>query len=35
VRIDKQNRGRTGQFQQVIAGRFFTIRDIEFDRGPA
>lgn len=29
VRVDKQNRGRTGQFQQVIAGRFFTVRDIE------
>jgi replicative DNA helicase len=27
VRVDKQNRGRTGQFQQIIAGRFFTIRD--------
>lgn len=29
VRVDKQNRGRTGQFQQVIAGRFFTVRDID------
>lgn len=32
VRVDKQNRGRTGQFQQIIAGRFFTIRDVEFHR---
>jgi replicative DNA helicase len=29
VRVDKQNRGRTGQFQQVIAGRFFTVKDME------
>lgn len=32
VRVDKQNRGRTGQFQQVIAGRFFTVRDLEMHR---
>jgi replicative DNA helicase len=32
VRVDKQNRGRTGQFKQIIAGRFFTIRDPEEHR---
>lgn len=32
VRVDKQNRGRTGQFKQIIAGRFFTIRDPEENR---
>ena len=31
VRVDKQNRGRTGQFKQIIAGRFFTIRDPEWN----
>lgn len=27
VRVDKQNRGRTGDFEQVIIGRYFTVRD--------
>jgi replicative DNA helicase len=29
VRIDKQNRGQTGQFDQAIVGRFFTVRDVQ------
>lgn len=28
VRIDKQNRGQTGQFQQVLAGKYFTVLDM-------
>lgn len=28
VRVDKQNRGATGEFKQVLAGRFFTVRDM-------
>ena len=27
VRIDKQNRGKTGGFEQVLRGEYFTIRD--------
>lgn len=27
VRVDKQNRGRTGGFEQVLRGEFFTVRD--------
>lgn len=33
VRVDKQNIGRTGGFQQVLVGQYFTVRDIE--RKPA
>ncbi len=29
VRVDKQNRGRTGSFQQFLLGKYFTVRDIE------
>lgn len=29
VRIDKQNRGRTGNFKQYLAGKFFTVKDID------
>jgi len=29
VRIDKQNRGKTGSIKQFIVGKFFTVRDIE------
>ena len=29
VRIDKQNRGKTGQFQQFLLGSRFAVRDIE------
>jgi replicative DNA helicase len=29
VRVDKQNRGRTGGFKQYLAGKYFTVRDIE------
>ena len=29
VRIDKQNRGRTGNFTQFLVGRFFRVGDIE------
>lgn len=29
VRIDKQNRGKTGQLQQVIIGRYFSVADME------
>lgn len=32
IRIDKQNRGKTGDFQQFINGPFFTIRDIQIER---
>lgn len=28
IRIDKQNRGKTGDFQQFFVGQFFTVRDI-------
>jgi hypothetical protein len=28
VRIDKQNRGKTGEFRQFLAGQHFTVRDI-------
>lgn len=27
VRIDKQNRGKTGGFEQILRGEFFTVRD--------
>lgn len=29
VRIDKQNRGKTGQLQQVLIGKYFSVADIE------
>ena len=29
LRIDKQNRGRTGQFEQVFVGKHFSVRDIQ------
>jgi len=29
VRVDKQNRGRTGTFQQFMVGRYFSIVDME------
>lgn len=29
VRIDKQNRGKTGGFKQFLIGKFFTVRDID------
>ena len=32
IRIDKQNRGKTGDFQQFIMGQYFTIRDIQVER---
>lgn len=32
VRIDKQNRGKTGGFKQFLVGKYFTVRDI--DRRP-
>jgi len=32
LHIDKQNRGKTGDFQQYIVGQFFTVRDIQFER---
>jgi len=32
IRIDKQNRGKTGDFQQYIVGQYFTVRDIQFER---
>lgn len=28
VRVDKQNRGALGEFKQLLAGRFFTVRDL-------
>lgn len=30
--IDKQNRGKTGEFSQYIMGQFFTVRDIQTER---
>lgn len=30
--IDKQNRGKTGEFTQYIMGQFFTVRDIQVER---
>lgn len=32
VRVDKQNRGKTGDFQQFIEGQFFTVRDMRVER---
>lgn len=32
LRIDKQNRGKTGDFRQYIVGADFTIRDIQVER---
>ena len=32
VRVDKSNIGRTGDFQQFIEGKFFTVRDIAMQR---
>lgn len=32
VVIDKQNRGKTGEFSQFILGQFFTVRDIQMER---
>lgn len=32
LRIDKQNRGKTGDFRQYIVGEDFTIRDIQTER---
>jgi hypothetical protein len=32
VTIDKQNRGKTGEFSQYIMGHLFTVRDIQFER---
>lgn len=29
IRIDKQNRGKTGQFEQVFVGKHFSVRDIQ------
>lgn len=29
VRVDKQNRGKTGGFKQFLVGKFFTVKDIE------
>jgi replicative DNA helicase len=29
LRIDKQNRGKTGQFEQVLLGHYFAVRDIK------
>lgn len=29
IRIDKQNIGKTGELQQYIAGKYFTVRDLE------
>lgn len=34
LRIDKQNRGKTGDFKQFIMGQFFTVRDIQMERVP-
>lgn len=34
VRIDKQNRGRTGSLRQFMVGQFFTVRDIDRLREP-
>lgn len=31
VRVDKQNRGKTGQVQQLLVGKFFAVRDIARD----
>jgi len=30
--IDKQNRGKTGELVQYIAGQYFTVRDIQMER---
>jgi hypothetical protein len=35
LRVDKQNRGRTGDFRQFYAGQYFVVRDIEPLRQPA
>lgn len=32
LRIDKQNRGKTGEFSQFVLGQFFTVRDIQVER---
>jgi replicative DNA helicase len=32
IRVDKQNRGKTGELQQYIVGETFVIRDIQFER---
>lgn len=32
IRIDKQNVGKTGDFQQYIMGQYFTVRDIQMER---
>lgn len=32
IRVDKQNRGKTGDFKQYIMGQFFTVRDIQVER---
>lgn len=32
IRIDKQNRGKTGDFRQYIVGQYFTVRDIQTER---
>lgn len=32
LKIDKQNRGKTGNFKQYIMGQFFTVRDIQIER---
>lgn len=32
VRVDKQNIGRTGGFQQFLLGQYFTVRDIQIQR---
>lgn len=29
MRIDKQNRGRTGEFEQFFIGRYFEVRDVQ------
>jgi replicative DNA helicase len=31
VRVDKQNRGKTGSFKQFLVGQYFTVRDIARD----
>lgn len=32
IRIDKQNRGKTGDFRQYIVGQHFCVRDIQVER---
>lgn len=32
ITIDKQNRGKTGEFSQYIMGQYFTVRDIQIER---